>query len=159
MTAATYLTIWAALALFVLGEVGRSQGDRFPTLARWGRTMSAAGLLLALVHTGLAFDVFHHWSHEDAVLKTAQQTRDVFGLAVGAGVYVNYVFFAVWLLDVLFWRPVDKASLGLWLIRAFYMLIIFNGAVVFAAGWRRALGATLVLALAAAWGSPAAFRK
>ena len=159
MAAATYLTIWTALTLFVLGEVGRWRRDRFPGLARGARTLSAGGLLLALVHTLLAFDVFHQWSHADAVLKTAQQTQDVFGVAVGAGVYVNYVFFTVWFVDVLLWRTVNTASARLWLIRAFYLLIIVNGAVVFATGWRRVFGAVLVLILTLAWGSFAAVFK
>jgi hypothetical protein len=151
MAAATYLTIWTALALFVLGEIGRSQRHRFPELARWARMLSAGGLLLAFVHTLLAFDVFHQWSHADAVRNTAQQTEDVFGMSVGAGVYVNYLFFAVWLLDVVLWRPVTHGTVSLWVIRAFYLLIIFNGAVVFAAGWRRWLGLVLVGVLALAW--------
>jgi hypothetical protein len=149
MVAATYLTIWTALALFVLGEVGRSRG-----VGGWARAMSATGLVLALVHTVLAFDVFHQWSHADAVLSTAQQTQDVFGLRVGAGVYVNYLFFTVWLLDIVLWRPVGAPSLGVWVLRAFYLLIIFNGAVVFASGWRRAAGIVIVAALIAAWHKP-----
>jgi len=145
MVAATYLTIWVALALFVLGESGRS------FFTRRARAVSAAGFVLALVHTLLAFDVFHHWSHADAVRDTAQQTQEVFGLAVGAGVYVNYLFFAVWLLDLVFWRRATSASALRWVVRAFYLVIIFNGAVVFAAGWRRALGAALIGGLMLAW--------
>jgi hypothetical protein len=145
MVAATYLTIWVALTLFAVAEMARA-GRR-----SWARTTSAAGLALALVHTVLAFDVFHEWSHADAVLKTAQQTQGVFGVAVGAGVYVNYLFFAVWLVDVLLWRPVARPAVSLWFMRAFYLVIILNGAVVFAAGWRRAVGAAVVAALLLAW--------
>jgi hypothetical protein len=144
--AATYLTIWWALALFVLGELGRSSGGK-----RWARMVSAAGLALALIHTALAFGVFHGWSHADAIRSTAQQTQEVFGVRFGAGVFVNYLFFAVWLLDVLIWRPVSPASPGIWVVRGFYLLIIFNGAVVFAAGWRRVLGAVLVGGLLIVW--------
>ena len=150
MVAATYLTIWVALTLFVLGEVGRSKGAR-----HWARALSAAGLVLALVHTVLAFDVFHQWSHTDAVLSTAQQTQEVFGIRFGAGVYVNYLFFAVWLLDLVLWRPVGAPSRGVWILRAFYLLIIFNGAVVFASGWRRLAGMVLVAVLVGVWGQRA----
>ena len=161
MVVATYLTIWMALALFVLAEVGRAKGDRplrgtgtlrcLSPFSRRARALSGAGLVLALVHTLLAFDVFHGWSHADAVLSTAQQTQRVFGVRFGAGVYVNYLFFAVWLVDAVLWRPALPASRGLWVIRAFYLLIIFNGAVVFAAGWRRVLGLLLVGVLLLAW--------
>jgi hypothetical protein len=107
--------------------------------------------VLAVVHTLLAFDVFHQWSHADAVLSTAQQTEEVFGARVGAGLYVNYLFFAVWLLDIALWRTATPAPALLWLVRVFYLVIIFNGAVVFAAGGRRALGAALVGVLLWAW--------
>ena len=150
IVAATYLTIWIALALFVLGELGRAAGDRSP-LWRRARTVSAAGLALALVHTALAFAVFHGWSHADAVRNTAQQTEEVFGVRVGAGVFVNYLFFAVWFLDVLFWRPASLPTAGTRVLHAFYLVIIFNAAVVFAAGWRRAAGIVIVAALMAAW--------
>lgn len=145
MIIATYLTIWMALALFVLAEVGRATGDNR------ARAVSAAGLVLALVHTLLAFDTFHQWSHADAVLSTAQQTQEVFGLAAGAGLYVNYLFFAVWLLEIVFWRAVTPASALRWVVRVFYLVIIFNGAVVFASGWRRALGAAIVGVLLWTW--------
>lgn len=148
MVAATYLTIWVALTLFVVGEAGRVSDG---VLRRWARVVSATGLALAMVHTLLAFDVFHQWRHADAVLSTAQQTQAVFGVRFGAGVYVNYLFFAVWLLDVMLWRPVTPPSAGRWMLRAFYLLIIFNGAVVFATGWRRLLGVALCIGLVAAW--------
>lgn len=150
MVAATYLTIWAALTLFVLAEAGRGRGVS-PFLRRRARTLSAAGFALAITHTLLAFDVFHRWSHADAVQQTAQQTADVFGIRFGAGVYVNYVFFLVWLADVILWTPARPATYNTWLIRAFYLLIIFNGAIVFASGWRRIAGAILVAALCLAW--------
>lgn len=146
MILAIYATIWAAVALFVLGEIGRAKENG------WGRTASAAGLALAIVHTLLAFDVFHHWDHAEALAATAQQTQDVFGVRFGAGVYVNYLFLAVWMIDVALWRPHDRPSSGVWLLRAFYLLIIFNGAIVFAAGWRRLLGLLLVAVLLTAWG-------
>lgn len=147
-----YLTIWLALALFAAGEVGRA---RLPARVGWPWYASAAGLVLAILHTLLSFDVVHGWSHDDAVLNTAMQTRAVFGVAFGAGVYVNYLFFVVWLVDLVWWRHaggIDRRSqwpaLGL---QAFYLLIIVNAAVVFASGWRRLGGATLVLVLLAAW--------
>jgi hypothetical protein len=144
MLAATYVTIWTALTLFALGEVGRTASRP------WARRVSAAGLTLALVHTLLAFDVFHAWSHADAVQSTATQTGEVFGVRFGAGVFVNYLFFAVWLADLVTWRRTRPSWLT-WLSRAFYMLIVFNGAVVFAAGWRRLMGLVVVFVLLGAW--------
>ena len=150
---ALYLTIWIALALFTTGEVGRAwrpRGLGGPWYA------SALGLTAGIVHTLLAFDVVHGWSHEHAVLTTAMQTERVFGTAVGWGVYVNYLFFAVWLADLAWWRRdagIETRRRGVVIgLQAFYLMIILNAAVVFAVGARRAVGAGLVLILAFAWG-------
>ena len=75
VTAALYLTIWVALALFAAGEAGRSGRRAVP--APWARSASLIGLLLASAHFLLAFDVRHDWSHASAVQETARQTADV----------------------------------------------------------------------------------
>ncbi len=56
---ALYLTIWLALALFVAGETGRalSRGSRPPG---WAWRAFTLGLVLALVHTVIAFHVVHN---------------------------------------------------------------------------------------------------
>ena len=156
---ALYLTIWMALALFVAGEIGRSEARPRP----WAWWAFAVGLLMALVHTALAFDVVHNWVHDDAVRSTAQQTEAMFGTAVGWGVYVNYLFFAVWLADAWWWRagvaPGDRPRAVTWTLRAFYFVIILNAAVLFAAPVRRALGLLVVAMLAWAWRPPAFARR
>lgn len=155
---ALYLTIWLALALFVAGEIGRCA----PRPRPWAWWAFALGLLMALVHTALAFDVVHNWVHEEAVRSTAQQTEAMFGMAVGWGVYVNYVFFAVWLTDAWWWRagavPSERPRAVTWMLRTFYLVIILNAAVIFAAPARRALGLLVVAMLAWAW-HPRAFAR
>jgi hypothetical protein len=150
---AVYLTIWLALCLFTAGEVGRARSARG---LGWPWHASATGLALSIVHTLLAFDVVHGWSHEDAVLNTAIQTERVFGAAVGWGVYVNYLFFLVWLLDLVRWRQdggIERRSSGaLFALHTFYLVIILNAAVIFAEGSRRLGGCALVMLLAGAWG-------
>jgi hypothetical protein len=149
---AVYVTIWLALWLFAAGEWGRG---RTPSRIGWPWHTSAVGLGLALVHTVLAFDVVHGWSHDDAVLNTAVQTAAVYGVAFGGGVYVNYFFFLVWLADLAWWRRdagVHRRSRVIAVsLEVFYLVIIVNAAVIFAAGWRQAAGALLVLVLLAAW--------
>lgn len=149
---AVYLTIWVALCLFTAGEIGRARKGRG---LGWPWHASALGLALSIVHTLVAFAVVHGWSHDDAVLTTVLQTERVFGSAVGWGVYVNYVFFLVWLLDLVQWRRddgVDRRSTGALLaLHTFYLIIILNAAVIFAAGSRRLAGAALVLILVWAW--------
>lgn len=151
---ALYLTIWVALILFLAGETGRSAAGRArpPEWAWWSFTL---GLLLALVHTLLAFDLVHNWVHADAVLATARQTDAVFGAAVGWGVYVNYVFFIAWAADAAWWRKAPEVwrrpALVTWTLRIFYLVIIVNAAIIFATGPRRALGVLAVSWLARVW--------
>ena len=155
---ALYVTIWIALLLFAAGESRRAltpHGVSPPAWAWWAFT---CGLVLALVHTIAAFDVVHHWVHEDAVRSTALQTEAVFGVAAGWGVYVNYVFFAVWLADACWWRAAPRQVRPraiTWSLRAFYAIVIFNAAIVFAAGARRILGVLIMSWLARVWSAPA----
>jgi hypothetical protein len=146
---ALYLTIWMSLALFAAAEFGRARAQP----ACWARPAFIAGLALALVHTMVAFAAVHGWSHQDAVRNTATQTEAVFGVAFGAGVYVNYLFYAAWAADATWWHRTRTAT-ATWALRAFYLVIILNGAIIFAAGWRRLLGLTIVATLLAAWTQP-----
>jgi hypothetical protein len=151
---ALYLTIWIALALFVAGESGRSfarPGARPPGWAWWAFT---TGALLAIVHTLQSFHLVHHWSHADAVRATAEQTRALYGIDAGWGIYVNYAFLVVWLADAWWWRTNPAAMRRpavTWTLRGFYLLIIFNGAIVFAAGLRKILGLLIVSWLVRVW--------
>mgnify|MGYP000135477465 CR=1 FL=1 len=152
---ALYLTIWAALALFAAGEIGRSGRGRPPAWAWWSFVL---GLALAIVHTLIAFDVVHNWVHDDAVRNTAMQTEAVFGARVGWGVYVNYLFFAVWLADAWWWRAAGpdhvRSTAVTWGLRIFYLVIILNAVVIFAAPPRRPAGLAVIALLAWAWARP-----
>jgi hypothetical protein len=151
---ALYLTIWIALVLFVVGEAGRARATALGPPPAWAWWAFASGLALAILHTILAFDIVHDWAHADAVRNTSRQTEAVFGLSVGWGVYVNYVFFAVWFADVWWWRATRGATRPrsvTWSLRAFYLVIVVNAAVVFASPARRVLGLVAVTALIWAW--------
>lgn len=152
---ALYGTIWLSMLLFAAGESGRAFTPRGSSPPRWAWWTFATGLLLAIVHTLLAFAVIHNWSHADAVLSTAIQTQSIYGVAFGGGIYVNYLFLAAWLADAWWWRtsPRDyiRPAAAVWTLRAFYMVMIFNATVVFATGFRRVLGLLLVSWLARAW--------
>ena len=100
--------------------------------------------------------VRHGWSHGAALEATARQTSDMFGLNWGGGVYVNYVFAAVWIAELLAWRqwPAGYESRPGWIrwsLRVFYLVIIISGAIVFAAGWRRVIGLAIVATVAVSW--------
>ena len=152
---ALYGTIWLSMLLFAVGESGRSftrRGASFPQWAWWAFT---AGLGLAVIHIIIAFAEVHRWSHADAVRSTAMQTAAVYGVPVGAGVYVNYLFVAAWLADAWWWRTSPRGYVrppaAVWALRAFYLVIIVNAAVVFADGLRRLAGLVLVSWLVRIW--------
>jgi hypothetical protein len=73
----------------------------------------------------------------------------------GGGLFVNYFFLALWTLEAAWWwlapasyRAVVAARGG---VRAFFLFMFLNGAVVFAHGPLRALGAAAVLLVAWSW--------
>jgi hypothetical protein len=144
--AALYWTIWISLALFAAGEVLKPRA--------W--LVSAFGLVVLIIHVAIAMDVRHGWSHSAAIAATARQTFDVYGLRWGGGYFVNYAFMAAWIAELAVWRMSPDAYLR-WsgwprtVLRAFYLVMIVNAAIVFAAGARRAIGAVIVVTLIAAW--------
>jgi hypothetical protein len=151
-----YLTIWTGLTLFVVGETGRALATRGSSPPQWAWWAFASGLAFTVIHIVLAFDIVHDWTHDDAVRSTAMQTEVVFGVSVGWGVYVNYAFLAAWLADAVWWRtrtPGARRSTALtWTLRAFYLTMLVNGAIVFAEGPRRIAGSVLVAWLCVCWG-------
>jgi hypothetical protein len=145
-----YWTIWLALLLFAAGEVGR------PRQAPWAWPSWAAGVVLTAIHIAVAMAVAHGWSHDLAVAATARATEARFGIDWGGGVYVNYVFVAVWAAETVWWGVwpaayAQRSAAVRWTLRVFYFVIIVNAAVVFAAGWRRWLGAAIVVSLLWRW--------
>jgi hypothetical protein len=150
-----YGSIWLSLAAWTAAEClrlrhpHRQSGD--PARGLW-----LTGAALAWVHVALAFHFRHGWSHASAFAETARQTEELFGYRVGAGVFVNYAFLAVWGVDALWWwlRPasfVDRPRAVDAAVRAFLVFMFVNGAILFARGPVRVLGALCLLALGVAW--------
>ena len=151
MVFALYATIWVALALFAAGEAGRV----LRPVPRWAWWSSLAGAIICAVHIVIAMGHHHHWSHASAIEETARQTASVYGLAWGGGVYVNYVFVAVWLTYLWRWRTrpefFAQNPAATWGLRAFFFVVIFNATVVFAISPMRLAGTVLSLALPLIW--------
>jgi hypothetical protein len=132
----------AATVAWAAGEVLVRQPS---ASARLARAIWTLGIALAFVHVVLAFQLVYGWDHEAAVVATVQQTVDRFGKGWRGGIYVNYVFLAIWLADVSWWwlAPASRASRSPKLEAArfgFFAFMFFNGAVVFASGIGRLLG-------------------
>jgi hypothetical protein len=101
-----------------------------------------------LVHVGMAFHHYHHWSHAAAVRHNFERS------GVGEGIFVNYAFTLLWTLDVAWWwlRPAAYAARPAWLDRllhGFMAFIVFNATVVYQDGPIRWAGLVLFAALAA----------
>lgn len=120
---------------------------------RVARAIWTIGVALALTHVVLAFQVVYEWNHEAAVAATARQAADRFGMGWRGGIYVNYVFVALWLADVCWWwvAAVSHRSRPLWMERArlaFFTFMFVNGAIVFASGIGRVIGIAAVTLVA-----------
>ncbi len=88
------------------------------------------GCVLTWIHIAVAFHLGHGWSHKAAW----EHTRQVGGY--GDGIFVNYAFALVWLVDVLWaWAtlaPYGKRPQWLnWTIHSFMAFVVLNAAVVF----------------------------
>jgi hypothetical protein len=141
---------WYAAALCLMMRLGPTDWlavTRLGRLARWCWTW---GLVCFLVHLAMAFNYYHHWSHAAAF----KHTREVSG--VGEGIYMSYLFTAIWLADAAWWwiLPRQFAARPAWIDRtlhAFMLFIVFNGMVVFEQGPIRWAGLVMFAALPAAW--------
>lgn len=143
----------------ILSTVAWAAGEvlirRSPGLDRLARASWTIGIALAAMHVVLAFHLVYGWDHEAAVEATVRQTAERLGSGWRGGIYVNYVFLAIWAADVCWWwvapaahasRPgaVEIARLAL------FAFMFLNGAVIFASGIGRLVGtASLTLVLAA----------
>lgn len=120
------------------------------------RSLWLFGAVAALAHSLGALFAFHAGSHQEAFDSTAKQTEELLGVAVGIGLYVNYVFVFVWLGDACFrwfgrnvysglprwYRPVMYGFLG---------FIAVNGTVVFKSGSIRWIAVGAIVALGCLW--------
>jgi hypothetical protein len=119
---------------------------------RLQRGLWTLGCLLLWAHVAGAFAFYHHWSHDDAYLRTARETASTVGLNWGGGIYFNYLFLLLWTFDVA-WRWASPASYGSRsrvysiLLDAYLGFIAFNATVVFGHGTVRYLGVVATLAL------------
>ncbi len=111
-----------------------------PELLREARLAWTAGCALLWVHVAAAFHFYHNWSHTLAFEDTARQTEELLGFAVGEGVYVNYLFAAVWTIDAAYWWFAGLCSYAArprWIsvtVHAFLLFIVANATITFRTG-------------------------
>lgn len=103
------------------------------------------GSLFSLIHTILAMTFAHKGSLAAAEAETARQTSELLGVAVGWGVYFNFVFVVAWLVDAIwgFVWPASYRQRSRWIslsVHGYLVFIAINGAIVFATGPVRYFG-------------------
>ena len=156
MEAALYATVWGALICFVAGEAAKPLRHSGGPDRGWPWLVWTAGAALLAAHIAIALDVRHGWSHASVARAVAEQSRRVFGVGWGGGMWMNYLFAACWIGEAFWWAAAPRDYLNRpWLLRvamrALYALILVNAAVVFAAASRRWAGVVLIAVLAWAW--------
>jgi hypothetical protein len=142
---AVRVPIW--LALIAYGVAVGLNVDGRPRLARRWWTI---GCLAYLIHVAFAFQTLYLWSHQVAWDSTLDRTAAITGIETGVGLYVNYLFTLVWVVDAAYWWRAGTQrydSRSRWItvsIHLFFLFMVFNGAIVFASGPARWLGFLVV---------------
>jgi len=129
---------------------------RGPDRDRAARMMWTAGVVLLWAHTLAAFHVVHGWSHQAAAAETARQTAELTGMSWSGGLFVNYAFLAVWAADAAWWWAAPdsyrrRPSAIQTALFVFFLFMFVNGAIVFADGAMRILGAAAVTVVLWSW--------
>ena len=118
---------------------------------RTRRAIWTVGAAFYFAHVIAAFQFVHDWSHADAWRATAEETAQVVGWRSGAGLWMNYAFTLLWLVDVGAWwtvgadysRRFRRTSLA---VQAAFAFLMFNATAVFGpAHWRPAVAAFALL--------------
>jgi MYXO-CTERM domain-containing protein len=152
------LTRWTAriaMIFYALALARRLRTDwRHPdatAAALWG-----VGCGVYLAHFAAAFGFYMRWSHAVAVAHTAVRSAEVVGLRFGGGIYFNYVFTAVWLVDAL-WMIAGRASYARrprwydYIVHGYMGFMALNGVIVFGPSPTREIGAVALVILLALW--------
>lgn len=154
----TRWTIRLALVGYFVGAglevTGHPTNARLP--GRLARAAWTIGCLLYLAHVACAFTFYHHGSHAAAYLHTAERTQALFGWHWGGGLYFNYAFTGVWVLDTLWWwcSPLGRCERPRWLsvaIHGFLWFMVANATIVFETGPTRWSGVAGCAALVVLW--------
>ena len=132
----THATVWVAVLLYGLSTCSLLL-KRPPSESRLLWTL---GLGIFIVHVCTAFHFFYDWSHQTAWLETARITEDFVGRHDGTGIYLNYLFTAVWAIDCVWWWMAGLeryTKRRIWIsltIHLFFLFMIINGGIVFVEG-------------------------
>ena len=152
----TRWTIRIALVLYLLVVSLRLTVKPDPSRRRRARWLWTGGLAAYLAHVACAFHFYHDWSHDAAYAATARETEEVFGFHWGGGLYLNYLFSGLWMLDVIWswFHPDGYRAQSRWVhfaVHGFMAFMAFQAVVVFEAGVVRWVGLGCTTMLVAFW--------
>jgi len=120
----------------VIIDVGRFRRVCKNTTTAVVRRLWTIGCLLYLLHVLCAFAFVHHWSHEQALVHTVQQTANITGIPWEGGIYVNYAFTLFWLGDTIAWwlrgtRTHYRSMNYFVMVHSVFAFIVFNATIIF----------------------------
>lgn len=156
-TLAEHASLWAIrAAMIAMFAVFAMQIRGMSEVSVIVRSVWLMGALAALAHSVGALWAFHQGSHEAAFESTAKQTEELLGVAVGIGLYVNYLFVLVWFVDagLRFFRSDWYKCIPYWYRIAVYGFLAFiaiNGVIVFKSGAVRWIGVLAIAILCMLW--------
>jgi hypothetical protein len=154
-----HLTLWTVR--FAMAALAASLAIRFTAgyvpLVRRLRLAAArfawsVGCVLQVVHIAAALGFYHGWSHAEAYAHTARRTAEMTGCNWGGGLYLNYLFTALWMADAAWWQ-VDRESYenrGAALdagVLGFMAFMAVNGVIVFGPPATRIVGIAITFPL------------
>ncbi len=153
------LTVWTIriavgcyLARVTLDIVGRGRW-RYHSVAAW---IWGAGADFYCAHVICAFYFVHGWSHAAAYVYTAKETAALTGVEWGGGLYFNYAFTVLWIVDAADWllrryQQGRTAPVVFWTVHVIFAFMMFNATIVFGPpGWKIA-GAVIAIAWLLLW--------
>jgi hypothetical protein len=134
--------LYYALALGLMLFLRRLDWEARTSRGRLARCAWTLAWLTYLVHLAAAFHYYHHWSHADAMKRTAE---------IGGfwgGIFVSHLFTGLWTADVAWWwlRPAAYASRPAAIggaLHSFMLFVVFNATLVYETGfirWASAVG-------------------
>ena len=118
-----------------------SADRRFQVHPMAGWLWIVATLLLA-IHIASAFAFFHQGSHSVAAEHTAQRTEEFIGLYWSGGIWFNYLFLFICVVEAVCWfrnseLPSARKPIFNWCVYGMAGFMIFNAGVVFVHGAAR----------------------
>ena len=152
MTIARAAILAATIAWSISECVRLARPDRWRT----ARLLWSVGAALACLHTIAALHFNYQWSQAAALEATRRQTLATTGLDWGGGLYINYAFILLWLFAALasWLRPQSytrRSGAYATALTLIFLFMFVNGAIVFAHGLARMIGAVAVLSVVLAW--------